>query len=132
MSDRPGVVLYFDVLPALKYLEINQMGRLFQAILEYGENGKIPDFSDDPILGLAWCFIGPRIDRDGESYGEKQDQRKYAVYCREAKKNGVAPLSFDNWKNCPEDERKRSISTDDRKVSTDNENTTENRVDTTK
>ena len=64
MSDRPGVVLYFDVLPALKYLDVKQKGRLFEAILEYAENGKAPDFSDDPILGLAWCFIGPRIDRE--------------------------------------------------------------------
>lgn len=64
MSDRSGVVLYFDVLPALKYLDVKQKGRLFEAILEYAENGKAPDFSDDPILGLAWCFIGPRIDRE--------------------------------------------------------------------
>ena len=126
MGEKPGVVLYFDVLPALRFLDYEQKGKLFEAILEYGESEKIPDFSDDPLLGMAWCFVGPRIDRDGESYGEKKEQRKYAAYCREAKKNGISPLSFDEWKTASEDERKRSISADDRKTSNDIENASSN------
>lgn len=120
---KPGVVLYFDILPALKFLSYDQKGKLFEAILEYGESGKSPDFAEDPLLGMAWCFVGPRIDRDGESYGVKAEQRKYAVYCREAKKANVSPLSFDDWRKSSEDERKRSLSTDERNVSTDNEST---------
>lgn len=121
MGDKPGVVLYFDVLPALGFLNYEQKGKLFEAILEYGDCEKVPDFSEDPLLGMAWCFVGPRIDRDGESYGEKKEQRKYAAYCREVKKNGATPLTFDEWKAASEDERKRSISADDRKASNNNE-----------
>ena len=119
MGDRPGMVFYFDIIPALKYLSNEQKGKLFEAMLEYGMNDKSPDFSDDPLLGMAWCFVGPRIDRDGESYGEKKEQRKYATYCREAKKNNITPLTYDEWKKCSEDERKGSISADNRKSSTD-------------
>ena len=119
MGDRPGMVFYFDIIPALKYLSNEQKGKLFVAMLEYGMNDKSPDFSDGPLLGMAWCFVGPRIDRDGESYGEKKEQRKYATYCREAKKNNITPLTYDEWKKCSEDERKGSISADNRKSSTD-------------
>lgn len=117
MGEKPGVVLYFDVLPALRFLTNEQKGRLFEAILEYGESEKIPDFSDDPLLGVAWCFVGPRIDRDGEIYGEKKEQRKFASYCREAKKNGAVPLTFDEWKTASDDERKSSMIPDERKAS---------------
>lgn len=123
MGDRPGVVLYFDVLPALRFLNYEQKGRLYEAILVYGESGKIPDFSEDPMLGMAWCFVGPRIDRDGESYTEKQEQKKYAVYCREAKKNNMVPLTFEEWKLRTDDERKSLLSADDRKVSPDDRKT---------
>ena len=120
MNEKPGVVLYFDVLPALKFLSNEQMGKLFKAILEYGESERTPDFADDPLLGMAWCFVGPRIDRDGESYGEKKEQRKYAVYCREAKKCNVTPMVFDEWRRSTDKDRKNSLSPDNRNPSEDN------------
>ena len=115
----PGVLIYFELRPTFRFMTNDQKGRLFEAILDYGELGQDPDFSDDPLLGAVWCFVRPRIDRDAEHYGIKTEQRKYAAYCREAKKAGITPLSFDEWKDVPEYERKSLLLTDERKSSAD-------------
>ena len=101
---RPGVMIYFDMAPAMKFLSFEQKGRLLDAILQYAESGLEPDF-DDPMLGMAWFFVVNRIDKDGEAYEEKVEQKRYAVYCREAKKNGATPLAFEEWKQISEDQR---------------------------
>lgn len=94
---RPGVILYFDTKPAMKRLNKEQKGSLLEAILEYGEFGIMPDFHNDPYLQLAWDFIYPRIDSDGEAYMKKVGSNFYGVYCREAKKKGVEPIAFEIW-----------------------------------
>ena len=104
MPERPGVILYFDVRPALRYLNYEQQGRLFEAMLDYGENGTLPNF-EDPLLGMAWSFVQPRIDRDGVSYGLVVEQKKYAGYCSAAKRKKLVPISFDEWKDLPEESR---------------------------
>lgn len=83
MAQRPGVMLYFSVRPALKRLSTEQKGRLFDAILDYGESGLLPDF--DGVLGVCWDFIQPMIDKDAEAYREKCDKAKRAVETRWAR-----------------------------------------------
>lgn len=73
---QPGVLLYFDIRPCLKRLSKEEKGELFEAILEYGEFGTVPEF--DGCLGIAWDFIQPQIDRDKEKYLDTVDKRKYA------------------------------------------------------
>ena len=105
---RPGVMLYFSARPSFKYLSYEQMGRLYEAILDYGEFGTQPNF-DDPLLGMAWSFVAPGIDRDWDAYLEKVDKRKYAAYCREAQKNQIEAMPFEEWKVLSEDERKKLL-----------------------
>lgn len=76
---------------------MEQRGILFDAILEYAECGVEPTFCDD-TMKMAWAFVRPRTDRDGMNYNLKVAKSKYAVYCREAKKEGKEPLSFTDWK----------------------------------
>ena len=76
-------MLYFSVRPALKRLSTEQKGRLFDAILDYGESGLLPDF--DGVLGVCWDFIQPMIDKDAEAYREKCDKAKRAVETRWAR-----------------------------------------------
>ena len=83
---------------------------LFEAILDYAEHGIEPDF--DGVVGVAWDFIKPGIDRDSDRYGNQVLQKQYAAYVREAKKKGQTPLSFDDWKSIPDSERYRAISGD--------------------
>ena len=83
---------------------------LFEAILDYAEHGTEPDF--DGVVGVAWDFIKPGIDRDSDRYGNQVLQKQYAAYVREVKKKGQTPGSFDDWKAIPDNERYRVISTD--------------------
>lgn len=110
MGNRPGVMIYFDIRPNLKLLTLEQRGILFDAILEYGELGTVPEL--DGILAMAWGFIQPRIDKDGERYNHQIAQRKYATYCREKKRFNEEPLSFDAWMRSKDDDSYRPMSED--------------------
>ena len=79
---KPGVMFYFDVRPCIKRLDAAEKGRLFEAILDYGEFGVVPEL--DGALGVAWDFIQPKLDRDSGRYDRQVEQRQYAVYVREA------------------------------------------------
>ena len=94
---RPGVMIYFSLRPVLKYLNNEQLGQLLRAILDYGECGTVPEFTD-PLPAMAWSFAQSGIDRDWESYRDKVEKRKYAAYCREAQRSGVEELSFESWR----------------------------------
>lgn len=109
MSQRPGVMLFFDVRPALKRLTVEERGRLFEAILDYGELGLLPEFEGG--LGIVWDFIQPRIDQDAARYADRVLKNKYSVYTREAKKAGVQPVEFEIWRTDP-DTFYRAISSD--------------------
>lgn len=109
MSQRPGVMLFFDVRPALKRLTIEERGRLFEAILDYGELGLLPDFEGG--LGIVWDFIQPRIDQDAARYADKVLKNRYSVYTREAKRAGLQPVEFEIWRTDP-DSFYRAISSD--------------------
>ena len=89
MADRPGIMIYFETIPCLRELEDRQAGRLLRAILDYGAEGTVPDFSDDRELQITWAFIRQRIDQDGERYRQRVEQRRSAARSRwnkEAKK----------------------------------------------
>ena len=80
MGKQPGVMLYFEIRPCLARLTLDQQGQLFNAILDYGELGIEPNF--DYMLGIAWDFIKPRLDRDKERYDELSRKRAEAAMVR--------------------------------------------------
>lgn len=94
---RPGIVVYFDILGALRVLTKEERGELFVAMLEYGQRGIMPKFSG--ALALAWEFIQPKLDKDLEEYERTVLKRQYATFCRDRKKNGEPEISFVEWKN---------------------------------
>lgn len=79
-------------------LSDEECGKLLRAMLVYGEDGVEPLFDTDKMK-MAWAFVKPRTDKDERSYNNKVAKSKYAVYCREAKKKGEEPLSFNDWKD---------------------------------
>ena len=93
---QPGVMLYSDIRPCLNRMSRQEQGELFVAILDYAQYGVVPEL--DGLLGVAWDFIQPRLDRDREKYGQTVSKRKYAAYVRDEKNQGNTPLSFDDWK----------------------------------
>ena len=77
MGKQPGVMLYFEIRPCLERLTMDEQGQLFNAILNYGEFGIEPGF--EYMLGIAWDFIKPRLDRDKERYEERVRQCEEAA-----------------------------------------------------
>jgi len=88
MGTQPGIMLYFDIRPCLARLTMDQQGQLFNAILNYGEFGVEPDF--DYMLGVAWDFIKPRLDRDRERYEKICTARSQAAMTRWHKEDANA------------------------------------------
>lgn len=101
MTQRPGVMLYFDIAPAIKRLSAEESGLLLRAILDYAEQGVAPDFESD-MLGLVWDLLQPRLDRDAARYEEKALKARYSTYCREMKKRGLQPAEFEVWQEDPD------------------------------
>lgn len=92
---RPGIMLYFDILEPIRALPDADKGKLFVAMLEYGQHGVAPAF--DGMLALAWGFIKPKIDKDEEEYKQSVLRRQYATVCRERKRRGQADITFEDW-----------------------------------
>ena len=96
-KERPGVMLYFDALrPAISRLDEAQCGALLRSVLDYAQYGVVPEL--DPMTGLAFDMLVPKIDHDAERYEESREQRLYATYSREKKKKGEQPLSYEEWR----------------------------------
>lgn len=98
MSDqhRPGLMLYFDLRPAIQRLNMEQRGALLTAILDYAELGELPTDLDD-LTGMAFDFLRPRLERDASRYESKKAQQQYASYCAGCKRRGETAQSFDEW-----------------------------------
>ena len=96
-KERPGVMLYFDaVRPAISRLNETQCGVLLRSVMDYAQYGVIPEL--DPMTGLAFDMLVPKIDRDAERYEESREQRQYAAYTREKKRSGEQALSIAEWR----------------------------------
>jgi hypothetical protein len=94
--DRPGIMVYFDMMGPLGKLQDADKGRLFWAMLEYGKNGIVPEF-DGLALELAWEFVKPKIDKDYKEYIRSVQRRQFATACRERKRRGEPEITFDEW-----------------------------------
>ena len=94
---RPGLLLYFDIVPALDKLPLDAVGELLLKALHYAQDGVEPVF-DDASLGFAWAFLRPSIDRDGAAYQDKRLKGDWLVYCRRCKQDGTQALSFEMWR----------------------------------
>ena len=92
-KERPGVMLYFDLRPCLKRLSPEEKGRLFEGILDYAEYGVLPEL--EGMLGVAWDFIQPRIDRDAERYEEVVENKRKAARKRWDKQEGEMQTDAD-------------------------------------
>ena len=77
-NDKTAFVLYHDIRPALERLNDEQRGRLFLAILDYSENGEVPDFGEDLALDIAFTFIKASLDRDAAVWDRKRNARAAA------------------------------------------------------
>lgn len=93
MAKKPGVMIYFETGAAIKGLDYEQKGRLFEAIMEYAEHGTVPPL--DGILTAVWPFLANSIDRDAMSYEKTVTKRKRAAFAKwwpdYAREHGLDP-----------------------------------------
>ena len=117
-QQKPGVMLYFELRPSLRRLA------LYDAIMDYGEWGVVPDFTGK--LAVAWDFVQPKPDRDDEAYLRNVQQRRYALYARECKRDGAEPLSYKEWRVSKDSEAERPTSGDNGSYPSTNPNPNSN------
>lgn len=72
---KTSFVLYHDIRRPLELLDDEQRGKLFMAILDYSELGKVPQFEGDAALIMAFTFIRGTLDRDAETWEAKRQKR---------------------------------------------------------
>lgn len=96
-GQKPGVMIYFDIMDPMEILDMEQRGQLLTAILTYSKEGTMPDFGGDKLLMMAWSMVQKSIDRDDESYKQTILRRRYASYCKWEKDAGRVPVSFEEW-----------------------------------
>lgn len=75
---RPGVMLYFDWLPALHSLTCEEQGQLLMGVLTYAQTGQAPVFRDRTMV-FAWAAIQPHIDADEQRYAEVVEAKRTAA-----------------------------------------------------
>ena len=68
--------MYYDYRQHFELLADNEKGILFMALLDYGENGVIPDFNG--ALKMAFSFIKANLDRDYEKWEKTKSNRSEA------------------------------------------------------
>ena len=84
-NKQPGVMLYFTLRPSLRRMSNEEKGILFESIMDYAEQGLVPDLHGS--LGIAWDFIRPQLDRDSQHYQAISEQRRAAAMKRWSKKD---------------------------------------------
>lgn len=94
-NTKPGVMIYFDVLPVISQLNNSDKGRLFQAILEYAQQGVAPELPAK--LRPVWPMLAARMDNDDIRYRQTIAKRRYAAYSRWEREEERIPLGFTDW-----------------------------------
>lgn len=95
MTERPGFMLYFELVPALASMDDGAAGALFKALMAYAQYGEVRELTG--IAEFAFLVAKPRIDRDNEVYQEKCRKNAYAVYVRDVRRAGGEPLEYEDW-----------------------------------
>ena len=77
MDEKKSVLFYTDWAKPLKNLPLEDVGRLFLAILEYTKIGKEPAF-ESSAASMAWDFMRLRLDDNLEKWEEIREKRRVA------------------------------------------------------
>ena len=85
MKKPKGFFTYFHMNSVIAKLSDAQAGRLYKALMAYGDTGELTDFSDDIAVDLAYTLMRGEIDINFERYNEVCEKR------REAGKKGGRP-----------------------------------------
>ena len=85
-KERPGFMMYHDLLPQVEMMSPDEAGELLRALLVYSSTGSydtVPRTVELILLGYI-----PRIDRDAECYEKKRRHTRKAAKARWEKAYG--------------------------------------------
>ena len=68
MAKKKSFILYADYIKHIRRLSDEDAGRLFKAIFDYVNEGKLPDL--DGMAAMAFSFIANQLDTDLQKYEE--------------------------------------------------------------
>ena len=102
-KERPGIVMYFDLLKTLPKLSEAARGRFLMACLEYGKERVEPVFDNFPAedrirLETLWEQTAPRIDKDAEGWRDGIIQKSYAGYSSACDRRDETPMSYEEYR----------------------------------
>lgn len=92
-------ILYTEISKPLQMLTSEQKGRLFQAILDYAQDGIVTD-DKDQVVNVMFAMIKCDIDRNAEKWEEIRRKRS------EAGKLGGRPAKKEKTQEKPKTEEK--------------------------
>ena len=73
MAKKKSFILYADYIKHIGKLSDEDAGRLFKAIFDYVNDGKLPDL--DGMAAMAFSFIANQLDTDLQKYEETCKKR---------------------------------------------------------
>ena len=92
---KPGVMLYFDVIPALEQMTDGARGKLLLAFLRYARDGEEPNPPLRGTASIAWSFLQCSADRDDENYRKKVENARRSTEKREARRKRLDAILTD-------------------------------------
>lgn len=127
---KRSFVLYYDYREHIALLTDEERGRLFMALLDYGETGEEPELEGAALM--AFSFIRSQLDRDAARYNEKCRKRSEA-----GKLGGRPPKASESTENQEEAKKANAFSEKQSEAKkadndTDNDNDTDTDTDTDK
>ena len=106
--DRPGMMIYFDLLDAFEPLSLADRGRFITAMLEFGALGVVPQFTSQ-ALKMAWELMRKRLDRDKDKYFQTVEQREYAAFCKKRQQAGHPKIPIELWREMTPEGREMAL-----------------------
>ena len=85
MAKKKSFILYADYIKHIGKLTDEEAGRLFKAIFEYVNEGRLPDL--DGMTAMAFSFISNQLDSDLRKYEETCKKRSENIKKRWEKAN---------------------------------------------
>lgn len=73
-KEQPGIVFYWPFFDAIEGMTGEETKRMLLAMRQYAQTGEETDFTEQPTLKMAWCFIRSHIDRDCKKYEEIREK----------------------------------------------------------
>lgn len=98
MSDLTYFKVHLDTKPILEDLTLEEVGKIFLAMYDFAETGKVPEFPKGTVLKVAGTSMISTIDRAKRKYKKRLSPEERSKINSENGKKGGAPKGNQNAK----------------------------------